>query len=235
MAAPYLLVGNGRLSRHLQHYLDLEGIPWRLWKRSGGTPFPDAAADARAVLVLIPDDAVVAFIEGHAEPAGPPRVHCSGSLVTQLAVGLHPLMAFGDELYDLTVYRRIPFVGERGRTSFSEIFPELANPHFQIEPELRPLYHALCAMAGNFSTLLWVKAGREFEHRLGLPAATLEPYLEQVTTNLERSETPLTGPLVRGDRSTVAVHLAALEGDPYREVYRAFVAAHDASSERGAR
>jgi hypothetical protein len=40
---------------------------------------------------------------------------------------------------------------------------------------------------------------------------------------------------VRGDRSTVAVHLAALEGDPDREVYRAFVAAHDASSERGAR
>jgi predicted short-subunit dehydrogenase-like oxidoreductase (DUF2520 family) len=233
MAAPYLLVGNGRLSRHLQHYLDLEAIPWRRWERSGGVPLEAAVADARAVLVLIPDDAIVALIEPHAAPTGPPWVHCAGSLVTTLAVGLHPLMTFGDELYDLSTYRRIPFVGERGRTSFGSIFPELVNPHFEIDVEARPLYHALCAMAGNFTTLLWLKARDEFEARLGLPGSVLHPYLERVTANLEGSDSPLTGPLARGDRGTIESHLAALEGDPYHQVYRAFVAACDGAAERG--
>ena len=226
MTAPYLLVGSGRLSRHLQHYLGLEAIRWRQWDRSSSVPLSELLVAARAVLLLISDDAIEGFLNQYAVPGGPPWVHCSGSLTTDLASGFHPLMAFGDELYDQPTYRRMAFVGERGRTAFSELFPELPNPCFEIDPGSKSLYHALCTMAGNFSTLVWLKAFADFEERLGIPAAALHPYLEQITANLEGSISPLTGPLARGDRNTVATHLSALQGDPYREVYRAFVAAY---------
>jgi predicted short-subunit dehydrogenase-like oxidoreductase (DUF2520 family) len=35
----------------------------------------------------------------------------------------------------------------------------------------------------------------------------------------------LTGPLARGDRKTISANLAALAGDPWRDVYRAIVEA----------
>lgn len=226
--APYLLVGDGRLSRHLRHYFDLEGIRWRLWARALGTPLEGALDGVRAVLVLISDDAIEGFLAHHLVPDGPPWVHCSGSLVTPLATGVHPLMSFGDGLYEHDLYRRIPFVSDRGATPFAELFPRLENPHFEIDPAQRPLYHALCAMAGNFTTLLWQRAFAAFEGRLGLPRTALHPYLEQLASNLVRSESPLTGPLARGDRRTVELHLAALAGDPFHAVYSSFVAAHRA-------
>jgi len=226
--APYLLVGNGRLSRHLQHYFDLEGIRWRLWARAMGLPLEGTLDGVRAVLLLIADDAIEGFLARHADPAGPPWIHCSGSLSTPLAIGVHPLMTFGDELYGHAEYRRMAFVCDRGALPFEELFPRLANPHFAIEPADRPLYHALCAMAGNFTTLLWQHAFAAFEGRLSLPRSVLYPYLEQVASNLERSASPLTGPLARGDCRTIERHLEALEGDPFHAVYESFVAAHRA-------
>jgi predicted short-subunit dehydrogenase-like oxidoreductase (DUF2520 family) len=225
MAAPYLLVGNGRLSKHLQHYFDLESISWRVWERSSSAPVEEAVEGARAVLLLISDDALDGFLERHADPDGPPWIHCSGSVVTPLASGAHPLMSFSDELYDLETYRRIPFVCSRGGEPFATLFPDLVNPHFIIEAEHMPVYHALCTMAGNFTTLLWTKAFEEFE-RLLLPREILYPYLERVAANLEGSPSPLTGPLARGDRNTMNRHLEVLGGDAYGDVYRAFVAAH---------
>ena len=228
--APYLLVGNGRLSRHLQHYFDLEAIRWRLWARAMGQPLEGSLDGVRAVLLLIADDAVEGFLTRHADPAGPPWIHCSGSLSTPLATGVHPLMTFGNEFYDHAEYRRMAFVCDRGAPSFEEFFPRLANPHFAIEPACRPLYHALCAMAGNFTTLLWQHAFATFESRLSLPRTALYPYLERVAANLERSASPLTGPLARGDHRTIERHLAALEDDPFHAVYSSFVAAHRAAA-----
>jgi predicted short-subunit dehydrogenase-like oxidoreductase (DUF2520 family) len=225
---PYLLVGNGRLSRHLQHYLDLEGLPWRLWTRSQGRPVEDAVAGTRAVLLLISDDAIEPFLTRHADPGGPPWVHCSGSLSTSLATGFHPLMTFGDELYDLPVYRRIALVCERGGLAFTDLFPQLTNPHVVIDPADKPLYHAICTMAGNFTSLLWLRAFEVFEGRLELPRSILYPYLDQIADNLERTAAPLTGPLARRDRRTIERHLAALAGDPFEPVYRSFLSAHRA-------
>jgi len=232
MAKPYLLVGDGRLSRHLQHYFDLESIGWRCWERSQPVPVEDAVRGARAILLLIADDAIRGFLEQHAHPGDPPWIHCAGGIVTSAAIGIHPLMTFGDELYDLDTYRRIPFVCDRDGEDFEVLFPELMNPHFTIDPEAKPLYHALCSMAGNFTTMLWTKALDQFEQQLQLPRQVLYPYLQQVTANLQNTPSPLTGPLVRGDRRTLEHHLEALEGDPYDGVYRAFVAAFEEQNRR---
>jgi len=229
----YLLVGRGRLSRHLQRYLELESIPCECWHRSSAEPFENAVTRAEAVVVLISDDAIEAFVARHATGDRRTWIHCSGSLSTPLADCAHPLMLFGDELYDHATYRRIPFVTERGRRSFRELFPGLGNPHSEIDPECKGLYHALCTMGGNFSTLLWMKVFHEAEGRLGLDRELFYPYLEQVTRNLMASPDPLTGPLARGDERTMTSHLAALVGDPFEGVYRAFVTAYRA--ERDAR
>jgi len=91
----------------------------------------------------------------------------------------------------------------------------------------RPYYHALCVMAGNFSTILWRKLFEEFETRLNLPPSAAHPYLAQVAGNLMRDPSrALTGPLARGDAQAVAANLGALEGDPFHAVYSAFVKVH---------
>jgi predicted short-subunit dehydrogenase-like oxidoreductase (DUF2520 family) len=142
-----------------------------------------------------------------------------------LAEAAHPLMTFGHKLYAAEAYREITFVTERGRASFDHLFPELSNPHVAIDRVDRPLYHALCVLAGNGSTLLWRKAFGEF-HRMGIPGTALETYLEAIASNLAASGDPLTGPMARGDERTIRRNLEALEGDPYREVYRTLADAH---------
>jgi predicted short-subunit dehydrogenase-like oxidoreductase (DUF2520 family) len=228
----YLLIGNGRLSRHLQHYFRLEGLDFATWSRSEGVPLEEALEGADRVLLLISDDAIEPFLAAHAGGDRRLWMHCSGSLSTELADSAHPLLSFGDELYEVERYRRIPFVCERGRRRLPELIPELANPHFAIDSEDKPVYHALCAMAGNFTTMLWQKAFDDCRHRFGLPREVLLPYLESIAHNLEHASDPLTGPLARDDRAVIDRHLQELEGDPYHGVYRAFVAAHREAAER---
>ena len=67
------------------------------------------------------------------------------------------------------------FVCERGGATFTDLFPELANPHVVIDPADKPLYHAICTMAGNFTTLLWLRAYEVFEGKLELPRSILFP------------------------------------------------------------
>jgi predicted short-subunit dehydrogenase-like oxidoreductase (DUF2520 family) len=230
----YLIVGNGRLSRHLQHLFTLESIPFERWHRSCAVTFDEVALRARSVVVAISDDAIEEFVARHATDNRQIWIHCSGALTTPLAECAHPLMLFGEELYDLDTYRRIPFVCERGRRPFPELFPELSNPFAVIAPEHKPLYHALCVIGGNFTTLLWQKVLGDGAQRLGLDRELFYPYMEQVVRNLEGSGDPLTGPLARGDWRTVERHLRALAGDPFRQVYEAFVEAYRADAVREA-
>jgi predicted short-subunit dehydrogenase-like oxidoreductase (DUF2520 family) len=104
----------------------------------------------------------------------------------------------------------------------------LPNPSFAIAPADRPYYHAMCVLAGNGSTLLWARLFDVFQKRLGIPASAAHPFLKQVAANLLVDPVnALTGPLSRGDRGTIDSNLAALDGDPFRDVYVALVKAHE--------
>jgi predicted short-subunit dehydrogenase-like oxidoreductase (DUF2520 family) len=221
------LVGDGRVARHLQYYFGLLGLTVRSWSRRGCVlPPPDVLRPCRTVLLLIRDDAIVPFVDAWPELRTKRLVHCSGGLVTPVAQAAHPLMTFGPDLYDLDLYRQIPFVLDEGGTSFGELFPDLPNPAFTIPAAQRPYYHALCVMAGTFSTLLWQKLFSEL-HALGIPPSAAHPYLARVAANLAvDAGSALTGPLSRGDERTVAANLRALEADPFHAVYAAFVRAY---------
>jgi predicted short-subunit dehydrogenase-like oxidoreductase (DUF2520 family) len=232
LAAPLGIVGSGRVARHFHHYFTLLGLPVCVWSRREGTRSPpDALASCRTVLLLIRDAAIVPFVDAWPALQEKRMVHCSGSLVTPAAEVAHPLMTFGPTLYDLADYRAIPFVLDAGGTPFSELFPDLPNPSFMIPAAERPYYHALCVMAGNFSTILWVKLFDELQRRFGMPASAAHPYLARVAANvMADAGRALTGPLARGDAQAIAANLTALEGDPFHAVYAAFTRAHDQRS-----
>jgi len=224
----YGLIGRGRVATHMARYLKLEAQPFLSWHRGEAVAPEEALADADIVLLAISDDALASFLADHPNLQNRPTVHFSGSLTLEGAHGFHPLMTFGPESYDLESYRTVPFVIEEGGLRFYEVFPALRNPSWLIDPELKPLYHALCVLAGNFTTMLWAKAFDGFEQRLGLPREVLEPYLDRTRLNIAASgRDALTGSLARGDRWTVERDLRALEGDSYHEVYRAFIGAFD--------
>ncbi|MCW8924949.1 MAG: DUF2520 domain-containing protein [Xanthomonadales bacterium] len=223
----YGIVGNGRVATHLARYLELESQEYCTWHR-GMTGTPAASmAGASHVLLAISDDSLEPFLYQYPELSTLTLVHFSGSKVIDSVAGLHPLMTFGPDVYDLETYRSIPFVSENGNVGFEEIFPALSNPSWAIDPQLKPLYHALCVMAGNFPTLLWNKAFSEFESKLGLPHEILGPYLAKTLDNtLAGGGQALTGPLARGDVRTVSQNITALGDDTYAGVYRAFAHSH---------
>ena len=229
---PFGIVGNGRVARHFCHYFTLLGLPVSAWSRSARGPAPpEALASCRTILVLIPDAEIAPFIDAWPPLREKRLVHCSGSLVTAAAEGAHPLMTFGPTLYDFAAYRAIPFVLDAGGTPFTELLPGLPNPSFVIPAEDRPYYHALCVMAGNFSTMLWVKLFDELPRRFGIPASAAHPYLARMMANVVADgRGALTGPLARGDAKTMAANLDALDGDPFHAVYAAFTKAYDQRS-----
>lgn len=223
----YGIVGRGRLATHLTRYLQLESQDYCNWHRGMADRPARTLAGASHILLAISDDSLEPFLRQCPELSARTRVHFSGSKVIDGVAGLHPLMTFGPDPYDLETYRSIPFVTESGSLGFRDVFPALPNPSWAIESGLKPLYHALCVMAGNFPALLWNKAYREFEDTLGLPREILGPYLAQTLENtLTGGGLALTGPLARGDARTVKQNIAALGDDAYAAVYRAFARSH---------
>ncbi|MGD9021931.1 MAG: DUF2520 domain-containing protein [Lysobacterales bacterium] len=223
----YGIVGRGRVATHIARYLELEAQEHRTWHRGMAGMPADALAPASVVLLAISDDALEPFLLDHPKLSAHTLVHFSGSKVIAGVTGMHPLMTFGPSAYDFETYRSIPFVVESGGKGFDEVFPALRNPFWTIEPDLKPLYHALCVLAGNFPALLWSKAIGEFEDRLGLPREVLGPYLAQTLENtLAEDEHALTGPLARGDARTVQQNITALGNDAYAGIYRAFAHGH---------
>jgi predicted short-subunit dehydrogenase-like oxidoreductase (DUF2520 family) len=149
-------------------------------------------------------------------------IHFSGALEVPGLHGAHPLMTFGHDLYSNDFYARIPFV-VTGRTSLQDFLPDFPNPSFQILPEQKPYYHALCVLGGNFTTLLQQRMLQGFAE-LGLPTSAAQPYIDKITKNVFAAPAAaLTGPLARKDFLTIRKNLKSLAGDPYARIYEAFV------------
>jgi predicted short-subunit dehydrogenase-like oxidoreductase (DUF2520 family) len=230
----FAILGGGRLARHMRHYLSLLHLPHSCWARNPAAALnthalADTAARLRAtvepashVLLLVSDGAIAGLLKRYPVLQRRTLVHCSGALSVPGVAGAHPLMTFGEALYPLEQYRRIPFMVDSGH-DFAALLPGLPNPHYEIPLEQKARYHALCVMAGNFSQVLWQSVSRRFDE-MGLPAATLQPYLRQVVDNFVRDpDTALTGPLTRGDWQTVERNLQALGTDSLEPLYRAFL------------
>lgn len=230
----YLIVGNGRLAGHFLHYFDFLGISWYQCTRRNLHEFSDLlnASDhgrrVTRVLLLIRDDQIEGFVKEYK-----PRVlsdviwiHCSGVLSIEEAESAHPLASFSRVLFEDEFYPSIPFITEKGRAGFGTLFPGLSNPHVDITKEQKVLYHAMCSVAGNFTTMLWQHFFNFLKHDLDVHEHMAFPFLESIARNLILSDDPLTGPIKRGDANTIKRHLDKLNNTPLEGVYRSFINLH---------
>jgi len=224
----YLIVGNGRLSKHFQRYFNLKNISFKIWTRNTKESLQSFGQNTGNVLVLIKDDEIKNFLESNSNTFTEEKnlIHCSGMLSTPLAESAHPLMTFTDELYTLQKYETITFITEKGRKSFNELFPELKNPSYEIEAIEKTLYHAYCVLSGNFTTIMW-QFFFDYLNSRNIPESAAFPYLSAISENLMKDVQPLSGPIMRNDTKTIYNHLNVLEDHPLKNVYISFLEAYD--------
>lgn len=222
-SAQYLLIGSGRLARHLQFYFQSLDISLKTWDRAQDPQLLKQHLDiCTHILLAISDSALENFHRLHLDGLEKTVVHFSGALAFSEMVGTHPLMTFGTELYAEDFYRQIHFVLDVDK-KISEILPGLTNPSSYLAREKKPLYHALCVMGGNFTTLLSQKMIKEFT-ALGLDPEASHLYMRQIVENVFADpHGALTGPLARRDQASVQRNLDALAQDPYQKIYQAFL------------
>lgn len=225
-APTYLIIGSGRVAQHFQCYLSLLQLPFESWSRqqNNAQDLVFFSKKSSVVLLLISDQAIASFVEQCPFLKEKNLVHFSGALAIEGIHSAHPLMTFTPGCYDLATYQKIPFILSTEGPAFAQLLPGLPNAAYHVPEQLRPYYHALCVLSGNFTALLWQKFFKELEGRFQLPKEVAHPYLQQVMQNLLGStQQALTGPLMRGDQKTITANLQALESDDFQKIYQAFV------------
>ncbi|NDG84860.1 MAG: DUF2520 domain-containing protein [Proteobacteria bacterium] len=225
-----LLIGSGRLARHLGRYFELMGAPHLVWDRPRTPPPSDLTTRATHFWVLVRDEALPALCSSLlSDHPHTPILHSSAATCIPEAMTAHPLMTFGPEPYPLAQYQKIPFTvieeeAAHDPDAISFLKDTLGNPVHFIRQKERLHYHAAAVMISNFSMLLWEAALSGASPDSLPPRQAFEPILEQSLANfMEHGSKALTGPLARGDESVVRAHLDALGASPAQELYRSFV------------
>lgn len=222
----YLLIGSGRVARHLAHYFNLLNLPLLSWDRSQDPhALARKVAQATHVLLAISDSALEGFFRQHLAGHDKVFVQFSGAHHFDGMISAHPLMTFGPDLYELEFYQKIHFT-LTGCHSLADALPGLSNSHSILPVEQKALYHAYCVLGGNFVTLLTTKMLSGFAD-LKIPQEAAKIYSAKILENTyTNTQSALTGPLVRKDASTVNANMNSLLNDPYYGVYQAFLKAH---------
>ena len=241
MTAPrYALIGDGRLATSFGRYLEMTGAEVCQWSRSaeatGGVTLEKVVANAEAVLLAISDGAIASFTTAHeALLTGKQLVHFSGALSFEGIAGAHPLYSFPEDPVPKARMEEIVFVTEKGGPDLETLFPTLMNRSLVLDPEQKPLYHALAVLSGNLVSFAWNEVTRVLEDDLDLEAASLLlPYFQSLIDGYAAApRDSLTGPVKRGDRTTIDKNLAALSTHPsLKPLYDALIAAHAEKEKR---
>ena len=217
-------------------------------------PIVDLSALPAADLVVIGgvDQAISLLAEKVvSSPSASARVvHLSGASGTEplravveaggTAWALHPVQACPDVQVAI---ERLPgsawgVTVSDGLTDAMELVRRLGGVPFEVEEAARPLWHAASVMTSNGISAL-LAFGEEILESIGIesPDQVLGPLATGSITNARAGgggAQTLTGPVVRGEASTVRKHLDALQGAPelqarYRNAARMILAAADSS------
>jgi predicted short-subunit dehydrogenase-like oxidoreductase (DUF2520 family) len=172
-----------------------------------------ADTDASAVLLCVPD-AVIADVAASIRP-GPWVAHVSGATPLraldphQRRFSVHPLQTLvhgrGPEQLD-GAYAAVTAESPGARAHGYALAELLGLAPFDLADDQRALYHAGAALASNYLVTLHRAATALFADA-GAPPEALLPLIRRTIDN----GFELTGPISRGDWSTVAAHLRALQ------------------------
>lgn len=193
------VIGSGRVGSALSARLAQRGVL--------------APADEAEVVVLCVPDRAISDVASEVAP-GPWVAHVSGA--TPLAAlaphtrrfGLHPLQTFtlerGAEQLD-GAWAAITAESASARAVATALAALLGLRPFSLADADRALYHAGAAIASNYLVTLRRVAG-ELLASANVPAEALEPLMRRVVDNGFQ----LTGPIERGDWTTVERHRQAI-------------------------
>ena len=199
--------------------------------------FDVTPATADLWVIAVSDDAIGDVADHLAERSdGIPVVHVSGAMSISTLdpiaakgcqVGsFHPLQTMPDPVNGARQLRG-SWIGITAPQSLHGSLDELAESMgchpFNLADESKPLYHAAAAAAANFVLATLAVAEDLFESS-GVPFSAARPLVDAIVDNAFTlgPHAALTGPIARGDVSTVVKQLEAVrEGSP--DVYDRFV------------
>jgi len=189
---------------------------------------PDAeigrvAATVAATGMALPGRSLV-----HCSATRGPEALAAVSVSTASIGAFHPLQALAGAS-SATLLRGSSFVVEAPeplRTTLLALVADLGGHALDLPSGGRALYHAAAVLAGNAPLVLLARATSLLEEA-GVDRAEAHRALVALLAGAARNSADggaaaaLTGPVVRGDASTVARHLDVLTADPNtRELYR---------------
>lgn len=218
-AAPLVIIGRGRVGQSLARAAELSGIEVRT---AGHDEVAKACRGAGAVLLCVPDASIASVASeipegpsfaGHVSGAGTLNLLAGAAATGARSFSLHPLQTFAD---GETVVDGIP-AAIAGADADALVFARalagaLGMRPFEIAEGDRSAYHAAAAIASNLLVALEESAAGLLT-RLGADDARelLTPLVLRTAANwAERGPQALTGPVARGDQTTVDGHRAAL-------------------------
>lgn len=195
---------------------------------------PEQAAEQAAVVLLgVADDDIAALtarlLRAGSLHAGQCLVHLSGrygigvlhaaQAIGVIPLALHPIMTFTGTSVDLGRLSGTPFgvtAPEQHRPIAETLVVEAGGQPVWIDEQARPAYHAALTVAANHTaTLLRASAALLTESGVTDPAALLGPVVRASCDNaLARGAPAMTGPVPRGDLTTLTEHLDTLSASP---------------------
>ncbi len=196
-------------------------------------PADEVVSAAELVLVAVPDDALRPLVAGLASTgawrAGQLVAHTSGAHGISvldaaaargvLPLALHPVMTFAGRPEDLERLRGASWgvtAPEALRPVAENLVDEMGGEPVWVPELARPSYHAALTVGANHLTTLVNDAvellgGAGVEH----PVRLLAPLLTAALDNaLRLGDQAMTGPVSRGDATTIATHVRTLTDQP---------------------
>jgi len=230
-----LLIGKGKLARHLHHYFHLVESPHKHFDDARDLSDPDLYRKIRevnSIWILTSDQSIESvanelksrMIKEDINPSAYTWIHSSAATAIPGMYTFHPLMTFANELYSLEQYQSVPFaiISEKAEELRAK-FP-LPNTNFTIPGDQRAFYHATAVMMSNLPILLWSLTSKEAKKKLSLDPSIFHPILKQTLENfIQQGESALTGPIARADHATIEKNLTAISNTPLLKIYEAFL------------
>ena len=176
----------------------------------------DVGAGEPELVVLCVPDAAIADVAAAVEP-GPWIAHVSGATPLaalaphELRFGVHPLQTFttrrGPEQLD-GAWAAVTAETDAAQQAGTWLAETLGLRPFPLDDGARTLYHAGAVFASNYIVTLQRAAAILFE-AAGAPPEALEPLMLRTIEN----GFELTGPISRGDWTTVEAHRTAIRAE----------------------
>lgn len=138
--------------------------------------------------------------------------HMSGSLFFENIIGLHPLMTFSDDSSNIN-YNDIKIFTDNEKFYFKN---KTAMPSLKyISPDLKPLYHAMAVMMGNFPQYYLQMMKEQFPKELDFLDYQQLTLSSVKNIFKDNSRELLTGPFIRNDKETISKHKSVLESKSF--------------------